>query len=93
MLIHDQADRISWKEVFECELLNPKKEDLESTFKQSMQMAQKLCKSTLGRSTTVNKMYFEEHKVIQKVELNVQEEKKIEEIIHNKPIKEEMNEK
>jgi hypothetical protein len=80
MLAFEEKDRISWKEVFDCELLNPKKENLEATLKQSMQMAEKMCKSTLNMSRTVNKMYFEEHKVVQKVELNTQEEKKVEEI-------------
>jgi hypothetical protein len=64
MLAFEEKDRISWKEVFDCELLNPKKENLEATLKQSMQMAEKMCKSTLNMSRTVNKMYFEEHKVV-----------------------------
>ena len=67
MLVYEEKDRISWKELFDCELLNPKKEEQEETLKYSIQMAEKLCKSTLGKSQRVNQMYFEEHKVIKKV--------------------------
>ena len=68
MLKYNAEERISWKEIFEDELFNPKPV-VENNIKESMRIAETVSSNKLEMSTRMNEIYFQDKKVLQRIEL------------------------
>ena len=95
MLEYEEKDRISWKEIQDSEVFNPKKPDLAATLRQSMKVVDQFPKNSIIGSHKANEMYFNENKVVENVELDESEKQKVQEVTAeeaNKQVKEEEQE-